>query len=102
MDAALLARLERIIASGIQILPTAQIPNHFAFERDGCVVLVERRDEGFGGIGSPGLLTERGFEALVERNGCDVFVFKGEERVAGAGQAEAARRLLHDLKQALS
>lgn len=102
MDDVLLAQFERILEAGIQLLPTTQIPNHFVFERNGCVVLVERRETGFGGIGSPGLLTERGFEALVEVDGRDVFVFKGEVRAAEPGQADAARSLLKDLKQALS
>lgn len=102
MDERLLGQLERLAGAGIQLLPTPELPHHFVFERAGCVVLVERRDGGFGGIGSPGALTERGFEALVERGGGPVFVFKGEERRATAGEAEAARSLLRDVRQALN
>ena len=101
MDAELLERLEKIAAAGIRILPVPQIPGHFVFERDECVVLVERREDGFGGIGSPGLLTSNGFEALVERDGHPFFVSKAGDRTAAPGQAEAARSLLRDLKQAL-
>lgn len=101
MEPALLSRLETIAAAGIRILPVPQIPGHFVFERDECVVLVERRENGFGGIGSPGLLTVNGFEALIERNGRPVFVSKAGERSPEPGQADAARRLLQDLKQAL-
>jgi hypothetical protein len=102
MDARLLAQLERIAAAGIQLLPTPELPRHFVFERAGCAVLVERRDNEFGGIGSPGALTERGFEALVERPGGPAFVFKGDERPATPEQAETARALLRDLRQALN
>jgi hypothetical protein len=102
MDERLLAQLERIAAAGIELLPTPELPHHFVFERAGCVVLVERREDGFGGIGSPGALTERGFEALVERGAGPAFVFKGGERPAPAGEAEAARALLRDVRQALT
>lgn len=101
MNPTVLAQLERIAEAGIQILPAAQIPHHLVFERDGCAVIVERKDDGFGGVGSPGLITDKGFEALVERDGRPVFVFKGEVREAEAGQVDAARSLLRDLKQAL-
>jgi hypothetical protein len=102
MDNELMEKLERVAAAGIGVIPAAEVQTHFVFERDGCVVLVERRGEGFGSIGSPGLLTEKGgFAALVERGGSLVFVSKGEERPAEPGEAEAARRLFTDLKSAL-
>jgi len=101
MDERLLGQLERIAAAGIQLLPTPGVERHFVFERAGCVVLVERGEQGFGGIGSPGALTQNGFEALVEREDGAYFVFKGEQRRAPAEQAEAARALLRDLRQAL-
>lgn len=97
-----LNRLERIAALGIQILPVSEIQTHFVFEREGCAVLVERRGLGFGSVGGPGMLTERGFAALVERAGAPWFVCKGEERRASPAEAEAARRLFTDLKSALS
>lgn len=102
MDERLLAQLERLAAAGIELLPTPALPRHFVFTRAGCAVLVERRDDGFGGIGSPGALTERGFEALVESGAGSWFVSKGERRKASEEQAEAARALLRDLKQALT
>ncbi|MBI5282866.1 MAG: hypothetical protein HY858_14370 [Candidatus Solibacter usitatus] len=97
-----LEKLERLAAAGIGMIPAPEVPTHFVFERDGCVVLVERRGEGFGSAGSPGVLTERGgFAALVDRGGQSWLVSKGEERLAQAGEAEAARRLFTDLKSAL-
>lgn len=102
MDERLLGQLERLAGAGIQLLPAPALPHHFVFERAGCVVLVERRDGGFGGIGSPGALTERGFEALVERPAGPHFVWKGGERPAPAAEVEAARALLRDVRQALN
>lgn len=101
MDQEIFTRLERIASLGIRILPLAELHTHFVFERDGCVVLVERRGESFGGIGSPGLLTPKGFAALVERRGEAWFVGRGDEQPAAPGQADAARRLFTDLKSAL-
>jgi hypothetical protein len=98
----LILKLERIAAAGIQIIPTPEVPTHFVFERDGCVVLVERRGEGFGAVGSPGMLSSHGgFAALVEQNGRPWFIAKGEKREAQPGEAEAARRLFNEVKGAL-
>lgn len=101
MGPRILAQLEKVAAAGIRILPTPELPRHFVFERAGYAVLVERRDDGFGGIGSPGALSGRGFEALVDRGGALFFVWKGGERPAAPEEAESARSLLRDLRQAL-
>lgn len=102
MDPALLARFERLAAAGISLLPTAEIPNYFVFTRDDIAVLVERRGDGFGGIGSPGRITERGFEPLIHSSGGAHFVFKAERSPATAAAIVAARFLLADLKSALA
>jgi hypothetical protein len=103
MQGDLEGQLERIAAAEIELIPAAEVSSHFLFTRDGCVVLVERRGEGFGEVGSPGKLVERGgFAALVRREGQDWWVGKGEERRAEPGEAEAARRLFTDLKAALT
>jgi len=101
VDQDIITRLERIAALGIQILPLPEVQTHFVFERDGFAVLVERRGSSFGGVGGPGQLTEKGFAALVDRDGTAWFIGKGEERLAAAGEAESARRLFTDLKSAL-
>jgi hypothetical protein len=54
------ARLEKLAAAGIEIIP-AEIASHFILARDGFVAFVERRENDFGNIGAPGLMTERGF-----------------------------------------
>lgn len=101
MPPSLVLQFERLAAAEIQLLPVPEVATHFVFEREGCVVLVERRGEGFGSIGSPGLLTAGGFAALVTRDGQDWFVGKGESRAATGAEASAARRLYRDLRDIL-
>jgi hypothetical protein len=96
------AALERLVAAGIQILPAHSIENYFIFERDGFVALVERRENGFGRIGTPGLLTENGPAPLVWRRGSAYFVAKGLAKEASAEQVEAIRRFGEDLISALT
>ena len=97
----LLAQFERLSAADIQILPTPEVTSHFVLERGGFVVLVERRDEGFGAVGSPGLLDDAGFAVLVARDGGDAFVGKGNLRAASAEEAATARKLYRDLREIL-
>jgi hypothetical protein len=94
-------RLERLAAAGIQIIP-ADITSHFILERDGFVVFVERRGEEFGNVGAPGLMTERGFAAMIWRGDAAYFVAKGFEQAATDEQAakihafgDAVRDALH-------
>jgi len=92
--------LERLTAAGIQLLPV-QLAGHFVFERGGFVCLVERAGGGFGNIGSPGLMTEKGFAALVSRGDHAWFVGKGLERAATAAQVREIRTFDADLRAAL-
>jgi hypothetical protein len=101
MDAQTLRQLERIAAAGIRLLPAPQVPRHLAFEREGCALLVEWRGDSFGGVGSPGRITEKGFAALVERGGRPCFVFKDDVTPATADQAASARLLLRDFLSAI-
>ncbi len=102
MNPKLLAQLERLAASGIQILPVAEIASHFVLERKGCVVLVERLAGGFGAAGSPGALSENGFAALVQRDGRDWFIGKKESREATEAEAAEARLLYRELREILA
>jgi hypothetical protein len=97
----MIEKLERLAAAGIQILPAEGVQSHFFLERDGFVALVERTEAGFGRIGSPGFMTEKGFAVLVWRNGNPFFVAKGLEQAAAPEQVESMRRFARDLKQAL-
>ena len=95
-------QLGRLASANIELLPTTEMRTHFVFERGGFVCLVERRGEGFGSIGAPGLMTERGFAPLVWRDGSPYFQSKGFEQRAEPEQVEALRGFSRDLKAALA
>jgi hypothetical protein len=95
-------QLERLAQRGINLLPAAEISTHFIFERDGFVALVERKPDGFGNIGAPGLLIENaGFAALVWRAEAPWFVGRGYQQPATAAQVELIRKFADDLNWAL-
>ncbi|MBL8176735.1 MAG: hypothetical protein JNK48_18810 [Bryobacterales bacterium] len=95
--------LARLAAANIQLLPLTHIENHFVFERDGFISLVERaRDGGFGRIGAAGLLTERGMAMPIERSSRMLFVAKGLELEATGQQIAALRAFDSDLRAALA
>jgi hypothetical protein len=98
----LLEQLERLASAGIQILPVPEIASHFVLERKGCVVLVERREDGFGAAGSPGALSGTGFAALVRRDGRDWFIGRSESREATEAEADDARRLYREIREILA
>lgn len=83
------------------MLPAPQIATHYVFERDGFVALVERTPEGFGGIGSAGILTGNGFAALIQRGQRSSFVARNFEQEATGEQVIALRGFSADLKSAL-
>lgn len=91
---------EKLVAAGIQIIP-AEITSHFILERDGFVAFVERRENAFGNIGAPGLMTERGFAPLVWRGDQAFFVGRGFEHPADADQVQKMRAFAADLAAAL-
>jgi hypothetical protein len=71
------------------------------FERAGFAALMARTPEGFGSVGSAGLLTEGGFAALVWRGGQPFFVHKGVELPASVAKVDALRAFASDLEHAL-
>jgi hypothetical protein len=100
-----IATLEKLADAGIQLIP-AEIASHFILERDGFVAFVERRAEPaespFGNIGAPGLMTERGFGALIWRGDQAFFVGKGFEQPASPEEVQKIRAFASDLKHALA
>jgi hypothetical protein len=95
-------KLEKIAAAGIQIIPAADLSTHFLFERDGFVSLVERtKENNFGNIGAPGLLTDSGLAVLLWRGGEGWFVRRGFEQRATEDQVRRLRAFATDLEQAL-
>ena len=93
-------KLERLAAAGIRLLPAYEITSYYVLERDGIVALVGRAGDSFGEIGSPGLLTESGFAALVWRDENAFFVSKNFEQPASQEQVELVRRFASDLEAA--
>ncbi len=96
MSPGLIDTLERLAAAGIQIIP-AEVTSHFILERDGFVAFVERREQAFGNCGAPGLMTERGFAALIWRGHQAFFVGKGFEQPALPEQVQKIRAFATDL-----
>jgi hypothetical protein len=94
-------KFERLVAAGIQLMPLTGITTHFVFQRDGFAVLVERKGDAVGQIGSAGLLCEKGLAVLVWRGNDPYFVTKGFEQLAAPGQVDGLRRFAADLEQAL-
>jgi hypothetical protein len=93
--------LERLAAAGIDLLPLPDLTTHYVFTRGGFVALVERTEAGFGGIGSVGVMTQRGFAALVWRGADAFFVAKGQERAAAPAEIAGLRAFAADLEGAL-
>jgi len=93
--------LERLVAAGIQLLPDTGITTHFVFERDGLAALVQRKDGGFGSMGAPGLMTDKGLAVLVWRAGEPWFVRKTFERLATTEEVATMLHFAADLEAAL-
>jgi hypothetical protein len=92
--------LEKLAAANIQIIPS-EITSHFILERDGFVAFVQRHEQAFGNIGAPGLMTERGYAALIWRDDHAFFTGKGFEQAATPEQVQKIRAFASDLKNAL-
>lgn len=93
---------EKLVNANIQLLPLPEIETHFVFERDGFIALVERREHGFGRVGTAGLLTEKGIAPLVWRETSAYFVAKGFEQRASEIEIELLRSFQKDLDAALA
>lgn len=94
--------LERLAAAGIEAAPLPGIDRYALCARGEYGALVSLSSGGFGRIGSSGLITESGLGMLVWRGESAVFVWKGGEQPAGAGQVEALREFTADLERILS
>ena len=86
-------------STGIQLL--SETRTHYMFVRDNLIALVERTPEGFGSIGSTGMLTESGLAYLIFRDGQAFLAGKGFEQPATPEQTAAVRKFSEDLKAAL-
>ncbi len=97
----ILAKLERLAAFEIELVPVPGMGRHVVFARNGYASLVERRTDGFGQIGAAGLVTGGGFAALVWREERPWFVGRGFEQAASEEQVASLRRFAADLHVAL-
>lgn len=96
------AVLERLAAAGIDLLPLTAFETHYVFHRDGFAAFVERAPQGFGSVGSAGLLTEEGFAVLVQSGEESSFVRKGYRRPAAPDEILRLRAFASDLEKALA
>jgi hypothetical protein len=96
------ATFQKLIDANIQLLPLPEVTTHFVFERDGFVALVERMKDGFGAVGTAGLLVEKGLAPLVWRGDSAFFVAKGLERPATNDDVRRLRAFQEDLVTALT
>ena len=101
MPADLTVKLERLAALGFDLAPLPGFDRHLVIARRGIVALVERNEEGLGQAGSPGILTPKGFAALVWRGEEAFFVAKGLEQPADPVQIREVRGFSADLAQAM-
>ena len=76
-------------STGIQLL--SETPSYRMFARDNLIALVERTAEGYGSIGSTGILTERGLAYLVWRDGQAFLAGKGFEEATTEEQVAAVQ-----------
>jgi hypothetical protein len=87
--------------SELHIELLVEAPAHYLFARETFVALVERTPEGFGSIGSTGVMTPQGLAYLVWRKERAFLKAKGGEAEADDRQVEAIRKFSEDLKLAI-
>jgi hypothetical protein len=109
MTPRVMAALEALASKQIELLPIQARPNgtspldrHFVFFRNGYAALVERRPEGFGRVGTAGIVTEHGLAMLVQRDGAECFVIREHEQAPEPGELEELRQFQADLVQCLA
>jgi hypothetical protein len=102
LPAPLLERLQRLAQAGIEIVPAPGLERYLLLGKDGYFALAERLPDGFGSLGSPGIITPHGFAPLIcGDTGC-TFVCKSYRQEASPEQVAGARAFFTQLKQALS
>jgi hypothetical protein len=87
---------QRLAQAGIHLL--AETKTHYLLARDRFLVLVERTESGFGGMGSTGVWTEHGLAYLVWRGERAFLVTKGHEQAAASEEVEAVRRFSAEVR----
>ena len=91
--------LLRLAQSGIQLV--AETKGYAIFTRGDCMAMAKLPAAGPAGLGSSGLMTDRGLAYLVERDGQAFLSGKAGEVPASDEQVEALRTFSEDLKASL-
>ncbi len=87
--------------SNLNIQVLVESSRHYLLARGEAIVLVERKGDECGSIGSAGMMTERGLAYLVWRDGGAVLAAKGGEIEATAEQIATLKGFSADVKSAL-
>jgi hypothetical protein len=85
----------------LEIVLMSEGPSFCFFARDACVAIVPRARDGFGPVGSTGILTEAGLGYLIWREGRAFISRHGMETAAEPEQVTMIQRFSADLKIAL-
>ncbi len=93
--------LEKLAAAGIEAAPLPGIERYALCARGEFGALVSVGPDGFGRVGSSGLIVAQGLAMLVWRGESAVFVWKGGEQSAGPGQVEGLRAFMTELERIL-
>jgi hypothetical protein len=108
LDERLMAVLEALSAQNITLLPITPAPggrgafeHYFVFFRAGYAALVERNENGFGRVGTAGIVTEHGLAMLVEKDGEARFVIRDYEQAPEPGELDELRAFQDDLRKAI-
>ena len=91
--------LSRLAQSGIRLV--AEIKQYAIFARGNCMAMAKLSASGPSGVGSAGLVTDRGLAYLVERDGQAFLSGKAGEARASEQEVEALRAFSQDLKAGL-
>lgn len=94
-------KFRKLVDANIELLPLSELTTHFVFHRDGFAALVDRVQDGFGRVGSAGLLTDKGIAPLLWRNEAAFFVLKDLQELATPLQVRQLRDFQNDLETAL-
>lgn len=93
-------QLRRLMEAGIELVPVP-MAGHYVLARGAFACLVEKRDGGFGAVGSVCKVTESGFAVVTWEGERAWFVGKGVREEASAEEIALFRALAADLNAAL-
>lgn len=94
--------LEKLAAAGIEAAPLPGIERYALCARGEYGALVSVGPEGFGRVGSSGLIVPQGLAMLVWRGESAVFVWKGGECPATAEHVEGLRVFMAEVEGVLA